>query len=162
MKTLITALVLTLSTLVASSATALTPGFSVREGYIVVLKDGGTPGPVGTRYDLTLTEKVSEGVMVTGGLGLASPNATFTPSLRATASLGLALVGPWSAHTGLLYQRNIGYGGKPSTNSVGWLAGPTYLVTKGVTLSISLGVGKTLDGGDWTFLFQPSLGFSFF
>jgi len=99
-------------------------------------------------------------VSLIGGVGVGTPNDVFKPSLRIAVGGAMALVGRWSVHASGLFQRNIGYGGKPSTTALAVGGGPTYKVADGVALSLSFGPGKMLDG-DWSFLIQPSISISF-
>ncbi|MFA6424172.1 MAG: hypothetical protein WCV83_02540 [Candidatus Magasanikbacteria bacterium] len=146
---------------VSASASALTPVFNIREGYVVLLKDGLTPASASTRYDISLSEKVSNKVSIAGGIGLATPNDSCKPSPRLSAGVSLGLTDRWSTQASVLYQRNVGYGGKPSSDLVGLGTGLAYGIGNGLSLSMAFGLAKTLDGGDYSLLFQPSLGIAF-
>lgn len=143
-----------------TTANAITPALHFREGFPVVLKDGGTPGPLSTRLDFTLGEKLSERFSLSAGVGLSTPNDSFKPSPRVVAGVALALAERWSAHLAAVYQHTVGYGGKDPADALGAIIGPTYTIANGLTLSLSAGAVKTLKG-DWSMLFQPSLSISF-
>lgn len=149
--------VLTLNSIVAS---ALTPVFNIREGYVVLLKGGLTPGPASTRYDISLSGKVSEKVSVAVGVGIATPNDSIKPSPRLSVGASLGMTDRWSTQVSTLYQRNVGYGGKPSTDLLGVGTGLTYGIGNGLSLSMAVGLAKIVNG-DYSLLFQPSLGITF-
>jgi hypothetical protein len=151
-----------LSLLMVSTTASAQTTFGVRaaEGYILLLKDGGTSGPVNTRLEFTVTTPLSPRLKMSFAAGATIPNDVFHPVPRAVATLVIKLTDAVNFGAGPGYQYNVGYGDKSGSHFVGFALGPSYRIGR-VTLGFATGPGYTTGIKVWSWLFQPSVGVTF-
>lgn len=159
---LVLASILALSSPAFSDPVPHKPTFGVRaaEGYVLLLKDGGTSGPVNTRFDVTLGLPVTQRLALGFGVGAVIPNDAFRPSVRFLAGISLKLIGDWSLAIAPCYQYNPQYSGKPDSHFIGLGFGPSYQIGR-VSIGLATGPGWTSRVRAWSWVLQPSVGFSF-
>lgn len=134
---------------------------STAEGYLVLFKDGITPGSASTRFGLGLSWVVAPKTSVSVTFGINTSNTEFKPLPRVILGVGYALTDRVSAVVGLLYQFCYGYGGKPHNHLFGGSLGVRLKVGNGFSLGFDAGPAKTIEAGSWSFLFQPSVSYTF-
>ena len=161
MRNQLSLVVLVLTAIATTTASAQTTfGVRAAEGYILLLKDGGSAGPVNTRLEATATTGLTPRFKLTFAVGAAIPNDTFHPAPRAVISLVVRLTDTACFALSPGYQYNPSYSGKPDSHFMGFAFGPSYRMGN-VTLGFATGPGYTTGIKVWSWLFQPSVGVTF-
>jgi hypothetical protein len=138
----------------------------VAEGYLVLFEEDGTPhpGPVSTRFGISLGWKVHPSWIVNAEVGVAISNTVFEPAPRVILGVTYLIDERWSFGGGLLYQPNPPYGGRSITHLIGPGLGPAYCLDGKFLFGLSFGASKLLKGSPteyWSILVQPWVGVKF-
>ncbi len=137
------------------------PRFGVRigEGYVLLFKDGISPGPVNTRYEITMAVPKGRSVLIFAG-GVSVPNDIFRPAPRTSVSVAVKVTKKMSISAGPGYQYNPGYGSKDATHFTGLGVGLAYRIGN-IGILFVTGPGRTSGVNVWSWLVQPAVGYTF-
>ena len=135
---------------------------SVAEGYVLLLKNGVTPGGASTRFGLRLSWSIAPKWFISGTIGISVPNDTAKVSPRVILGLGYAINKKWSVNIGILYQVNPGYGDSSLTNTLGVSAGFGVKLGAGFGFGLHVGAARSVESGSyWGLLIQPGVSYTF-
>ena len=154
--------IIVLGTLLAPSVAYARPSIGVRvgEAYVLLVKDGASAGPTSTRFDVVMGVPLTPRLNLSFGIGTTMPNDILRPAPRASIGLSIKLTDKVGIGFGPGYQYNPAYAGKGDSHFIGFALIPSYRIGN-VSLLFLTGPGWTSGINVWSWIFQPSIGYTF-